>query len=379
MPKRPFELWPPQPDKGWSHDLLDLANPYVVPPQDNDFIMPAGVLHADGRHCPRGALWRKYRPLTIRPERPRGRLPVLPGSWLWGGLLWAHFGHFIAESSARLWPLPALHDRLDGILFIPKRPRRGETVLAFQRDFISLFGFDLPIRVATEPMRVERLFVPGQGFGLGAISAGTGPFRRTVAAHFGRAVAPSGGTRLYISRSSIGKARGSIVGEQRLEDALRANGYEIFHPQRHDLATQVARYKAAETILACEGSALHVVAMVARADQRIGVILRRRSQATELIARHVESFSGRAPLIFDALLRNWKREGERRKHGWQGEHDMARLQSMLAASGFIAPGGARWASPDAAEIAAELGPEFVIAKTFLEQAPAPPPAETAAR
>ena len=72
-----------------------------------------------------------------------------------------------------------------------------------------------------------------------------------------------GGKELYVSRSKIGKSRGSIIDEDKLETRLQAHGYDILHPQHHDLATQVARYKAADTILACEGSALHVVGMVA--------------------------------------------------------------------------------------------------------------------
>ncbi|MDQ2091409.1 glycosyltransferase family 61 protein [Marimonas arenosa] len=364
MKSRPFDLSPPKPHRGWSSDLLELENAYAVPPQESDFIQPAGVLHADGRYCPRGALWRKHRPMTLRPERPLGDVPRLGGTWLWGGMLWGHFGHFLVESTNRLWPLPQLEDRLDGLLYIPKRPRREDKVFTFQSDFLHLLGCDLPVRVITDPTRVERLFVPGQGFGLGEIAAGTPAFRDTIHSRFGRDIAPDGPARLYISRSRLGPGKGGLIYEDDIEARLADHGYEIFHPQAHDLPTQVARYKAADTILASEGSALHLVGMTARADQRIGTLLRRRSHATAMIEKHITSFSGRAPVIVDALIRNWRPKNTPRKHMWQGEHDLPQLQKILETEGFIDAGGTAWQARSEAQTAQELGPRFELAKSY---------------
>lgn len=363
MTKRRFELFAPNSQKGWSTDLLELENPLVVPPREGGFVQSAGILHDDGRYCPRGALWRKNKPLTVRPERPPGQVPDLKGTWLWGGVLWIHFGHFVVESTSRLWALPGLSDRIDGVLFIPKRPRRKDTARGFQRDFIRLFGTDMPLHVAADPMRVERLFVPGQGFGLGEIAAGTDPFRRAMEDHFAKDIAASGPDRLYVSRSRIGGNRGTLIDEDLLETRLQDHGYEVFHPQAHDLATQIAHYKAADTILASEGSALHLAGMVARPDQKIGVIVRRRSNATAYIKRHLQSFSGRAPVTLDALVRNWKPVQARHKRSWHGEHDMGVLQKILEAEGFIANGGETWSSRSEAETAARLGERYVVART----------------
>ena len=358
---RQHELHPPNPRRGWSSDLLDLRNPVVVPPAEGGFVQQAGILHPDGAYCPRGALWRKSKPITTRPEMPKGPMPVLNGTWLWGGVLWVHFGHFVVESTGRLWALPQLRDKIDGILFMPKRPRRAGTVLGFQRDFVGLFGTDLPIRTTEGPTRVERLFVPGQGFGLGDIAAGTDPFRQAMAHDFAREVAPDGPKKLYVSRSRITGNKGILIDEDLIEARLAAEGYEIFHPQAHDLATQIARYRAADTILASEGSALHVVGMVAGAHQKIGILVRRRSNATAYIARQLESFSGRAPVIIDALVRTWKPAHARHKRSWHGEHHLPALQALLATEGFIASGGTPWQARSIEDIAANLGERYVVA------------------
>lgn len=359
----PFDQRPPKPGNGWSGDLIALDQAYVVPPGKGDFVQKAGVLHADGAYAPRAALWRKHRPLTLRPDLPSGPLERLEGRWLWGGVLWEHFGHFLVESTSRLWPLPALAGDLDGILFIPKRPSNAK-VFRFQQDFARLLGSDLAMRVTSAPLRVERLHVPGQGFGLGDLAAGTRFFRRTMWRHFGRGIAPDGPDKLYISRSRIADRRGALIAEESLETLLAEHGYEIFHPQAHDLPTQVARYKAASTILACEGSALHLLGMTARPDQRIGVIVRRRSSATDSIRTHLNSFSGRAPSVFDALRRNWKPVGQARKHMWHGELDLPLLQAMLRQDGFIGARGRSWPARSVEEIAEMLGQDFVVARHY---------------
>ena len=219
------------------------------------------------------------------------------------------------------------------------------------------------------PTRVERLHVPGQGFGLGGIVAGTAAFRAAMKGHFAASVAPDGPDRLYVSRSRLGADKGALIDEDRLEMLLAQQGYDIFHPQAHDLTTQVARYKAATTILASEGSALHLVGMTARADQVIGIIARRRSPATEMIRTHLHSFSGRAPVVFDALRRNWKPAGQPRKHMWQGELDFPLLQAMLRQEGFLTPGGASWPQRSLEQVAALLGRDFVVAKRYRRDDP----------
>nr|WP_254899151.1 glycosyltransferase 61 family protein [Thalassococcus arenae] len=260
----------------------------------------------------------------------------LPGTWLWGGVLWRHFGHFITESLGRLWALDHVKNPVDGVLFIPKRPNNAEGMTGYQTDLFRHFGLDgAQIHQAARPTQVERLIVPGQGFGLGDIASGTRYFRDYVQRRFGQDVAPDGPERLYISRSKLGPTRGTVVGETRLESYLEREGYEIFHPQAHDITTQIARYKAARQVIATEGSALHLFAMVARPGQNLAVVIRRRSGATGLIEKHVASFTGQTPTMAEAILREWMPENQVRKKFARGELDFVQLQQILHAGGFV--------------------------------------------
>lgn len=332
----------PLPEGGWSEEIVTLPEALVVPPAESSFVQAAGVLDRDGRYCPQGALWRKYRPLTTEPPMPAEVPDTLPGRWLWGGVLWAHFGHFLVESSARLWALDQIDRPVDGILFIPKRPKVGDMVRGFQRDFIGLMAPGLPIRVADAPLRVEELVVPGQGFGLGKITAGTRKFRDAIHHRFAKDVKPEGPEKIYISRSELGLGKGGLLGEERLEDLLRAEGYEIFHPQNHDIATQLARYKAAKKVIAADGSALHLFAMVGHADQPVAMILRRQSGANNLLAGNVAHFCGSEPVVIGALRTEWVKAKQKKSNRLSfGEIDHEVLGRVLGEAGFVRP-GLRW-------------------------------------
>lgn len=352
----------PNPSGGWSVQIARLRQPIVVPPTRRTHVQPSGVLTAEGNIVPHATTWRNGRLLTPAPDKP-AQAEQLPGRWLWGGVLWRYFPHFVTESVTRLWALEHLVQKdFDGILFTPKNPAVDDPLPGFQRDFLRLMGCDLPIREARTPCIPDELIVPGQGFGLGQISRGTDRFIAAMALRFGQGIAPDGPKRLYISRSKLGPNRGALLGEEHLEERLAAEGYEIFHPQAHPLEIQVARYKAAREIVAAEGSALHLYAFVGRPDQRVAMILRRRSGATQHISTHIESFTGRAPLWIETLRRTWLPAGQVRRRLAIGEPDFPAMQAALVAAGFVAPGPA-WSQPGEAEVQAALGPDFTLADT----------------
>jgi hypothetical protein len=329
----------PVPEGGWSEQIVTLQDPVVIPPKESGFVQAAGILDADGKYCAQGALWRKFRPLTTAPEAPVSEPDFLAGRWLWGGVLWAHFGHFLVESTSRLWALDALDAPVDGVLFVPKRPKVGDSLRGFQTDFVSLMAADTPIRVATVPTRVEHLVVPGQGFGLGRLTAGTPRFRAAIHRSFASNVAPDGPEKIYISRSALGLGKGGLLGEEHLEELLRAEGYEIFHPERHDIATQIARYKAARKVVAADGSALHLYAMVGKPDQSVAMILRRKSSANNLLAANIEHFCGAGPLVIDALKTEWVRAGKLKSNRLSfGELDHTQIGLRLEEGGFVRNG-----------------------------------------
>lgn len=338
--------YPPLPELGWSQDVEILSRALVVPAVTSAFQQPAGILKADGSYCGAGALWRNHRPLTIAPARPEGKPAQLAGRWVWGGVLWAHFGHFLVESTGRLWGLAAAADKVDGLIFISKRPGRLAEIQGFQQAFFDLCGIDVPVSFVDVPTEVETLIVAGQGFGLGQIIHGTPEFRTYIAEHFARDVAPEGRDKLYISRSLLGLNKGGLIGEDEVEMRLAAEGYEIFHPQKHDMRTQIARYKAATHIVAAEGSALHLLGMVGRPHQKVAMLMRRQSGASDQIIAHLQSFCGIevAPIMHLRAIYKMK-DGAKKRHDL-GVLSLREVQQTLTALGFIADGRAPWGEKD---------------------------------
>lgn len=349
---------PPSPSGGWSTQVTRLENAIVIPATEQNFVQPSGVLHADGSFCPSAALWRNGRALTTKPAMPTGALATRKGTWLWGGVLWMHFGHFLVESMSRLWALDYLEQDIDGILFIPKRPRNGNEVLGFQHALIGLLGTDAPVVSLAAPEKVEKLIVPGQGFGLGGMIGGTDIYRAAIARRFATDIAPEGPDKLYVSRSLLPAGRGNLIGEEELEHSLEAEGYTIYHPQNHDIHHQIATYKAARKVIAAEGSSLHLLAMVADQSQDIAMIVRRPSGATKNIETHVARFTGKPLLSVSHLIRSWKPKGAAKPRMWKGELDMALVQGSLRTAGFVSTDGAAWSSLAPSEIRKRLGDRF---------------------
>ncbi|MGB3247433.1 MAG: FkbM family methyltransferase [Sulfitobacter sp.] len=351
---------PPVPEKGWSTSIETLDGALVVPPVQakQNFVQEAGILDANGNYCATGALWRNGRSLTIAPKRPDNTPVKRNGTWLWGGVLWMHFGHFLVESSARLWALDVIDEKIDGILFMPKRPRNGSEVLEYQKKFLSLMGRDIAVECVDAPCEVERLIVPGQGFGLGEMISGTDAFRKAIAFHFAKEIKPDGPEKIYISRSRLPAGRGNLIGEAELEAHLAAQGYVIYHPQMHDLEHQIATYKAANQIIAAEGSALHLLAMVGHHDQKVAIIVRRPSGATRNLENHLTSFASIKPVTLTCLKQSWKPLGAAKPRLWMGELDMPALQQALAQAGFIDAAETAWDPLDASEVQARLGERF---------------------
>lgn len=351
-------LRPPVTEAGWSSEIETVQNAVIVPPTDSRLVQAAGVLTSDGNYHAQAALWRNGRSLTTPPPFPGVPLKTRQGTWLWGGVLWMHFGHFLVESMSRLWAIESLNEKIDGILFIPKRPRNGSDVLDFQRQLIAALGTSLPVECAGTPERVERLIVPGQGFGLGSMITGTDAFRSSMLKSFGAQIAPDGPEKLYISRSLLPAGRGNLLGETELEAHLSAEGYTIYHPEKHDVSHQIATYKAARQIMAAEGSALHLLAMVARSDAQVAMIVRRPSGATRNIEKHLAAFIGKPPASLVRLKRSWKPLGPAKPRTWMGELDMPALQKDLADTGFISAEGKPWPELDAAAVRERLGNRF---------------------
>lgn len=338
--------------------ITELEGAFVVPPQKglgNQSVQKSGVLDASGALVENGITWRGKIAVTIAPAMPDlADVEELPGTWMFMGPLFGHFGHFLVESICRIWAVDALRGKIDGILYVPKFQNRPEYVASVYRPFLQALGVDLPMRNIEDPTRVERLYVPRQGFGMFQMIEGAPEFRAFIKAHAGKSIAPEGAEKIYISRSELPGARGSILAEKRLECWLEAEGYTPYHPQKHSHAEQIAAYRAARQIIGVDCSPLHLLALVGDADQRTAIIARRDGDLDQIFARQINAFQGAEAFAINHLRRNWIEEHSNRpsRTSW-GEIAYPALRISLMEAGLI-EGKEEWPDLTEEEMAAEI-------------------------
>jgi hypothetical protein len=348
------------PDLPLGRDLAGRGDVLVVPWGTNE---PKGARRAAGLFEHGGYLreatcFRYFgSPLTVEPEfDAAAKVERLAGRWLYGGMLYGHFGHFLCESTGRLWALDHAGGSFEGVIWLPKLALGRPTKLTRPYlPFLAALGFsDLRLLAPQAPLQVESLVVAEQGFGIGQMAAGRPEYRAFMRDRLGRNVAPTGGAKLYISRANLPTKRGSVLLERKIETLMTGEGYDILHPEAVSLEEQIARYKAARWIVALDGSALHMVAMVVAPETRVAIVNRGPSQNIDDYARQFRHFARIEVTRIDAIRAFWFAEGRRVvKRETHALLDFPATGASLAAGGFIQR-PEYWAPPGEIDIAAEI-------------------------
>ena len=316
----------------------------------------AGLFDAEGRFLPDGHCWRyPGGPITVPPVPPiaEGKVERLGGRWLFGGLFYGHFGHFLVETTTRFWALGASGD-VDGIVFYPKRALTHERRMFREMvPFFEVCGLSaLELRVPQSPVVIEEILAPPPAFGMGEMMSGRPEYRAWMRENLGRDVPPDGPEAIYVSRSRLPSKRGSILMEERLETLLEAEGYTIIHPQEEPLERQIAIWKAARRVVALDGSALHLGAMLLSRDAEVAILNRGPSQNIEDYIRQFNAFAGIDPLRIDALTGFFHPSGQRIvKREVYATLDFATVGAALEAGGFIGSSEG-WVDPGPEALAA---------------------------
>ena len=343
----------------FSGEIQTLADALFMPERANDKTLASGVLYRDGSWCELSKGWiRALKPIPAPALSDRDQIRDLPGTHLYGGHFRGHFGHFLVESTARLWALDHLGEQPESIVYLPYRGDVAaiEKAIRGQAPFFRLLGIDLPVRTFGEVQRVERLIVPELGFGWLERYAGSPAYRDFMQSRLSAAAPAEGGEKLYVSRARLPAIKGGILGERVIEENLARAGYEIFHPERHPLEVQIARYKAAGVIVALDGSALHLAAYVMPKAGRVAMILRRSSANTADYDLQFRNFADVTPDVINVIVNDWVAgEAARADFRSVGEVDFAALFDRLKALGYL-PADFRPALPGEGEVRAMLEP-----------------------
>jgi len=318
---------------GFSDTYEVLKNPVVCTLDDEK---RCGVLRQNNSFSEYSRIHYSPKIATKVPKPPEGPVKHLAGRHMFGGWLRPHFGHFLMEGTPCLWALDDLPNEIESLVFIPFGRSNPRVVRKKYQAFLDLVTGGKDVTIADTPMSVDELVMPEPGFGHGHRIEGSNRYREYFRERIAANVPAEGPKRLYISRTALPDKRGGIFGEELVEELMQANGYTVFHPQHHGAAVQLAHYRAAEEIVALDGSALHMAAYAIRPGTRVGIIFRRRADFLEGLVRQLKVFADAEVYGFDALRNCWIGQDARRvDYASIGEWDMPRLFKMLRDRGFV--------------------------------------------
>lgn len=194
------------------------------------------------------------RPRPVSAARTR-----LEGDYVFGGVFFSEFGHFLTETVPNLAAVAHALRRSPGarpLFFCPPNWMDAPTPSPehpYYGLFLDRFGLTMDdFTFVTGPVEVARLIVDESP------TAAKFRYRKWLLDELDAIfTAPASGTRrLYLSRTRWNNAP-RIENEDRVEAIFADKGFEIVHLQDHDLAAQIELVGSAEYIAGPQGTALH--------------------------------------------------------------------------------------------------------------------------
>ena len=234
------------------------------------------TVHAD----PASPLLNHYRygePDSILDVLPFGEAAEAPlvveEPIIYGGLMFRHFGHAIAEGIHRLWPRFAVKE-LHGAK-VAFNVLNNVKIMPYVSEALNLHGISrkdvIPIQ---QPTLFKRLFVGAQARQMAGPTLFSGYRTMLDRDHSRRLPVPNRQRRLYISRLHHHHT-GSYYGESFVEAELAAQGFEIVYPEKITLTELVIALRDSRVAVFAEGSAIHALELCGSLTPAVYVIGRR--------------------------------------------------------------------------------------------------------
>jgi len=200
----------------------------------------------------------------------------LPGTYIYGGCLFSHFGHFIWESLSRLhairqcdtWP----------ILFLSP----NDKVFHVQKIFFKTLGIRNEIHLVKVPTAVKKLIYSPPGSAIDPLFITDEQLEAMACLTFPR---EESRTKIWLSRSRVNS--GKIVNEEGIEAELEKIGYRIIHPESLPLREQVRLLSTSDIVAGFDGSQFFSF-LFARRIRGQFFIFNRREQIADTVIHALE-------------------------------------------------------------------------------------------
>jgi capsular polysaccharide biosynthesis protein len=222
--------------------------------------------------------------LTLRDGRALERHATAPsctkaleGQYLYGGILFPHFGHFLTESLGRLWAYQRVRESYATVVFLLAWPGRWLRARPWVLEILRALGLPAErILLVHGPSvwRVKQLLVPEQVLGLGMLRP-TPEWLELVAAARFESTRGKSHACVYVTRADVPLDRGAIAGEAAFASCMREEGFFVFDPCAYRVGDQHQVLCNARTLVFAEGSATHWALLLPNFPGEVVVICRR--------------------------------------------------------------------------------------------------------
>jgi capsular polysaccharide biosynthesis protein len=223
----------------------------------------------------------------------------LDGPWLFSGIVSKQIGHIITRGMGRLWATDHIPDDV-GLVFASLH--YGQKEHAFVQNMLRCMGLTGKVKIVSTPTRVASLYSAPDLFSEASECTANADYAKWMRK---KAVPKPGNTqkkKLYLTRGSLPRTVGRFLNEEILETNLESSGFEVVAPETLSLEAQFKLYSEADTVIAAEGSALHILPFALRDTAKLFVI-QRRQEMPILLTNQIKSFSKAKVRYIDAIQR----------------------------------------------------------------------------
>lgn len=200
-----------------------------------------------------------YRGIPVFPQPPARRLS---GTYIFGGYLFGHYGHFLLESLSRCYALRRYPDTVPVLFMSP-----DEQVFDAQKRILTALGLRNDIILVKAPLEVEKLVYAPSGCDLNPLYISDEQLkalgRLPVQEH-------NPDRKIWLSRSRFNG--GGVENEAEIEAELLGCGWEIIHPQELGIHDQIRLIAGSGLVAGFSGTAFFNVLLAEQVHGRFLVI-----------------------------------------------------------------------------------------------------------
>jgi len=219
----------------------------------------AAAYDRDGRVCSASLLDRSWTRVTIPFEAAEIERDAPARHYkdaVYGGVIFRLYGHFLLESTNRLWW--AIQNDFKGPIIF----QGGGRIPEYISRFFELIGWADQVVFATSPVKVDKLIVPHRSLVIQKYihACFRTPFLKAGAAAESyvtelNEIVRADAAGVYLTRNQYNFRRS--LGEMEIENIFRRNDYDIVSPERLKIEHQIAMMRSHDNFAGILGSAFH--------------------------------------------------------------------------------------------------------------------------